>query len=176
MNMNIVEKDIEHIEQEIIVEEAKTQAWQENKERFAPITLEELTGILDLTIKADNTNKIITFLCFLSAYTDSSQFNLSFNAPSSSGKSYIPTEIARIFPQEDVREIGYCSPTAFFHDKGQYNEENKSYEIDLERKILIFLDQLCWPRLSRPIFLCGGGLNFLWVCNFSDQWTQRACF
>jgi len=80
-------------------------------------------------------------LCCLSAYTDSSQFNISFNAPSSSGKSYIPTEIASLFPSKDVREVGYCSPTAFFHDKGQFDEGNKHYVVDLERKVLIFLDQ-----------------------------------
>ena len=83
----------------------------------------------------------MTFLCQLSAYTEDSQFNISFNAPSSTGKSYIPTEIARLFPQEDVVEIGYCSPTAFFHDIGKFNKDRKIYEIDLSRKIVVFLDQ-----------------------------------
>jgi hypothetical protein len=94
-----------------------------------------------LTIKKDEENKLISFLCQLSTYTEGSQFNISFNAPSSTGKSYIPTEIAKLFPPEDVIEIGYCSPTAFFHDVGEYNKEQKSYLVDLSRKILIFLDQ-----------------------------------
>ncbi len=80
-------------------------------------------------------------MCQLSAYTEDSQFNVSFNAPSSTGKSYIPTEIAKLFPEKDVIEIGYCSPTAFFHDTGKFNKKRKGYEIDLSRKILIFLDQ-----------------------------------
>ncbi len=109
--------------------------------QFKPLSSQKLLEILGLTIKKDAENKLITFLCQLSAYTESSQFNISFNAPSSTGKSYIPTEIARLFPEEDIIEIGYCSPTAFFHDAGQYVKEQKGYVIDLSRKILIFLDQ-----------------------------------
>ena len=113
----------------------------QEKSEFAPLTLDELTEILGLTIKKDTTNKIITFLCELSAYTESSQFNISYNAPSSTGKSYIPTEIAYLFPEEDVIEIGYCSPTAFFHEVGEFVKEKNGYVVDLSRKILIFLDQ-----------------------------------
>lgn len=109
--------------------------------QFKPLSSQELLEILGLTIKKDEENKLITFLCQLSAYTESSQLNVSFNAPSSTGKSYIPTEIAQLFPQEDVIKVGYCSPTAFFHDVGEYSKERKGYIVDLSRKILIFLDQ-----------------------------------
>jgi hypothetical protein len=108
---------------------------------FRPISSDELISILGLTIKRDKENKLITFLGMLSAYTESSQLNISYNAPSSTGKSYIPTEIARLFPAKDVIQLGYCSPTAFFHGVGQYVKERNGYIVDLERKILIFLDQ-----------------------------------
>ncbi len=109
--------------------------------QFSPLTADSLLETLGLTIKYDAENKLATFLCELSAYTESSQFNISYNAPSSTGKSYIPTEIARLFPQEDVMEIAYCSPTAFFHDTGEYDKEKNQYLVDLSHKILIFLDQ-----------------------------------
>lgn len=109
--------------------------------QFAPLSSDDLLSTLGLTIKYDAENKLATFLCELSAYTESSQFNISYNAPSSTGKSYIPTEIARLFPQEDVMEIAYCSPTAFFHDTGEYDKEKNTYLVDLSHKILIFLDQ-----------------------------------
>jgi DNA primase len=109
--------------------------------QFKPLSLQDLMATLGLTIKQDNENKITTFLCELSAFTDNAQFNISYNAPSSTGKSYIPTEIARLFPEEDVIELAYCSPTAFFHDTGEWNKETKGYVVDLSRKILIFLDQ-----------------------------------
>lgn len=118
-----------------VVEHLKT------TQKFKPLSAKELIEILGLTIKRDEENKLITFLGQLSAYTDEAQMNLSFNAPSSTGKSYIPAEIAKLFPEEDVLEIGYCSPTAFFHETGKFNKEKKRYEIDLRRKILIFLDQ-----------------------------------
>jgi len=109
--------------------------------QFSPMNPEKLLETLGLTIKYDMENKLATFLCELSAYTESSQFNISYNAPSSTGKSYIPTEIARLFPQDDVMEIAYCSPTAFFHDVGQYDKEKNQQLVDLSRKVLIFLDQ-----------------------------------
>jgi len=109
--------------------------------QFKPLTTKELVEILGLTIKQDEENKIATFLCQLSAFTENAQFNISYNAPSSTGKSYIPTEIARLFPEDDVLELAYCSPTAFFHDVGEYDKEMKGYLVDLSRKILIFLDQ-----------------------------------
>ncbi len=108
---------------------------------FSPLSSEELANILNLTIKHDVENKIVTFLCELSAYSEDSQFNISFNAPSSTGKSYIPTEIAQLFPEEDVMELAYCSPTAFFHDAGEFDKERQGYLVDLSRKIIIFLDQ-----------------------------------
>jgi hypothetical protein len=110
--------------------------------QFKPLSSAEVLDILGITIKKDEENKLITFLCELSAYTESDQLNISFNAPSSTGKSYIPTEIAQLFPEEDVIELGYCSPTAFFHDRSkEYKKETNELVVDLSRKILIFLDQ-----------------------------------
>ncbi len=114
---------------------------KENQDKFKLIGSQELINILGLTIKQDNTNKLLTFLCHLSAYTEECQLNISNNAPSSTGKSYIPMEIKELFPEEDVIAVGYCSPTAFFHDVGIWDNENKMYWVDLSRKILIFLDQ-----------------------------------
>ncbi|MCX6740840.1 MAG: toprim domain-containing protein, partial [Candidatus Parcubacteria bacterium] len=56
--------------------------------QFKPLSLQELLETLGLTIKQDEENKIVTFLCELSAYTENTQFNISYNAPSSTGKSY----------------------------------------------------------------------------------------
>jgi hypothetical protein len=104
------------------------------------IDLELVKKILGLTIKHDDTNKLITFLCMLAAYTEDSQFNISFRAESSTGKSYIPLEIAQLFPKEDIIEIAYASPSSFFHEYGERDEESKEFVIDLQRKILIFID------------------------------------
>lgn len=114
---------------------------EEKLKTFPSLSSEELLEILGLTIKSDEENKLATFLCQLSAYSNNSQFNISFNAPSSTGKSYIPLEIGKLFPKEDVLELGYCSPTAFFHDQSKWNSQLGLSVVDLERKILIFLDQ-----------------------------------
>jgi len=121
---------------------------------FEEMSLQELATILGLTVKNDEENKLATFNCLLSAYTEESQFNISFNAPSSSGKSYIPIEIAQLFPVQDVLKLAHCSPTAFFHDIGVYNKEKQQIEVDLSKKILIFLDEPHNQLLERlrPLF------------------------
>lgn len=117
--------------------------WRDEKNigNLKPINSKQIVEILNATIKEDRTNKILTFMGLLSAYTEDSQINISNQAPSSTGKSYVPIEVASLFPEEDIIMVGYCSPTAFFHDRGIYDKEANTILIDLEQKILIFLDQ-----------------------------------
>jgi len=107
----------------------------------AELEIEDLIDALGVTIKHDDINKVITFLTMLSAFTYDDQLNLSFRAESSTGKSYIPLQVSALFPEDKVIKIAYSSPTAFYHDRGRIDEETKEIEIDLEKKILIFLDQ-----------------------------------
>ena len=131
-------------------------AWrQQLKDALNPMSDCELKEILGITVRHDDSNKIITFLSLLNTYTDSDQVNIGFIAESSTGKSYIPLEIANgYFPKEDVVKLGYASPTAFFHEYGtmlpdptdkredvEPEKKRKIVYIDLEKKILIFLDQ-----------------------------------
>jgi len=58
--------------------------------QFDSFSSQELIKILGLTIKKDEVNKLITFLCQLAAYTESCQFNISFNAPSSTANPIFP--------------------------------------------------------------------------------------
>jgi len=113
------------------------------------LPIEELQNILGLTIKNDNDNKIITFLCMLSAYTEGGQFNISFNAPSSAGKSYVAMEIAKLFPKEDLMEYAYASPASFFHDHVAVEGEDGVFMNDLSRKIILFLDMPDSTLLAR---------------------------
>jgi hypothetical protein len=108
--------------------------------QFSEMSLDELADILSLTIKHDNENKIVTFLAMLSAYTDANQINISFNAPSSSGKTYMATEIAKLFPKEDKIELSGASPTSFFYMEGDDADEGGDILVNLERKILIFYE------------------------------------
>lgn len=118
------------------------------EKKFPSITIEELNEVLGQSVKFDNENKLITFFAQLSAFTEEDQFNVSFNAPSSTGKSYIPLEIASLFPKEDLMELGYCSPQSFFHD-AEENKETGEFVKDLSRKIIIFIDQPNPELLSR---------------------------
>ncbi|MDP6049426.1 MAG: hypothetical protein QGG23_08355 [Candidatus Bathyarchaeota archaeon] len=94
------------------------------------ISLQDLSSILSSTVKRDIHNKLITFLGMILNYTSEDQVNIAFNSESSTGKSYIPREIARYFPEEDVLEIAYSSPTAFYHELGEWDEEKKIKKIN----------------------------------------------
>lgn len=112
-----------------------------NAKQFAEMTLDDLAEVLSLTIKHDKENKIVTFLAMLSAFTGSSQINVSFNAPSSSGKTYLVTEIAELFPVDDRIQSSGASPSSFLYGESDYDEERKAKIVNLERKILIFYEQ-----------------------------------
>jgi hypothetical protein len=125
-----------------IEEELASLTPEEIEEATHELSIDELTRILGLTIKHDDTNKVIQFIAMLLTYTEDSQINISNRGPSGSGKTYIPLELASLyFPSCDTIAIGYSSPTAFFHERGEWNEAEKAFEINLERKILIFMDQ-----------------------------------
>ncbi len=109
--------------------------------QFGEMTLQDVVNTLSLTIKHDDDNKLITFLCMLSAYTDSSQINVSFNAPSSTGKTFTATQVANLFPAADKIELSGASPTSFFHSRGVYDKERDAKIVSLERKILLLYEQ-----------------------------------
>lgn len=105
------------------------------------ITIDDVADVLSLTIKDDTSNKKIVFLAMLSAYTEKSQINVTLNAPSATGKTYLAAEIARLFPKEDRVERSGASPTSFFYGEGVLDKERKAKIVSLERKILIFYEQ-----------------------------------
>lgn len=139
------------------------------KDYTRPITLDELSHILETTVKYDVETKQIMFLSMLLNYTDESQQNIGLSSESVRGKSYLALELAAYFPKEDVDDRGYVSPTGFFHERGvlvdemgqeidfsqkptkEASPEEKTFwkarlqisklKVDLSRKILIFLDQ-----------------------------------
>jgi 5S rRNA maturation endonuclease (ribonuclease M5) len=117
--------------------------------RFKPISMDEIRDILGLTIKNDDENKIVTFLCDLSAFTDNAQFNIMFQAPSSSGKSFIPMEIISLFPKESTLILSNASPTSFFHEHGEFDKEKNETIVDLSRIIIVFLDMKSFQLLER---------------------------
>jgi len=104
------------------------------------ITWEQIADALSLTIKKDNPSKVITFAALVLAKTEEDQINLGFQAESAAGKTYIPLEVASHFPQEDVVVIAGASPTAFFHEYGLWDDKRKVSVVNLEGKVLIFLD------------------------------------
>ena len=114
-----------------------------DKSQFKEMTVEDIASVLDSTIKYDYLSKTVTFLAMILAYTESDQLNVMSNADSSTGKTYICTEVGKLFPPKDVKIFGKTTPTAFYYSKtlGRTDEKTGQPYVDLERLILIFTEQ-----------------------------------
>jgi len=139
---------------------------QEKANYFKYPTMRSYINYLSQFIKKDYTAMMTTFLVCLSAYTDD-PLNLFLKGPSSTGKTYVAHNVAKVFPQEDVWILAGISPKALIHLKGHWEDEegneidvhhppnkedveeyaewrenvdNARYVINLQGKILIFLD------------------------------------
>lgn len=113
------------------------------------VTLAEIAEILSGSIKKDDAAKEIAFLAMLLAQTNSSQVNIGFQAESSAGKSYLPIELSNYFPESEVSLIASASPTAFFHDRGEWNKETGILKVVLDGRILVFLDMPGYQLLEK---------------------------
>lgn len=105
------------------------------------IALDDVGRILSATIKGDDVNKVALFLAMLSAFTESSQINVALNAPSSTGKTYLATEVAKLFPSDSIIQLSNATPTALFYGKSTFDKDRNAKIIDFGRKILMFLEQ-----------------------------------
>ncbi|OGK56536.1 hypothetical protein A3J15_03145, partial [Candidatus Roizmanbacteria bacterium RIFCSPLOWO2_02_FULL_38_10] len=179
---NIVKRIIEGIKKEKLEKYQAIQP-QNNREMgvYAPqnwpeIDKKDLINVLGVTIKKDDVIKQITFLSGILTYTEQDQINLMFNSPSSSGKSYIALETISLFPQEDVYQVGYASPTAFWYSYSKYDEERDLKIVDLERKIIVFLDMPYFELLEKIRSLLSKDEKeiFIRVTNRSKRGENRA--
>lgn len=111
--------------------------------QFKEMTVEEIADVLDSTIKYDFIAKSVVFLAMVLTYTESDQLNIMVNGDSSTGKSYIVTEVGKLFPKQDVIPYGKTTPNAFYYSQmfRKKDEETGQMYIDLERRILIFTEQ-----------------------------------
>lgn len=106
------------------------------KEILKEMSVEDLTRILDLTIKGDSPIKEIVFLIALSSYTDHDQLNCILGGESSIGKTYIVDEVLKLFPSQDIEQIEGASPKSLIHranmliDSVSFINENKIVPID----------------------------------------------
>jgi hypothetical protein len=105
------------------------------------IGVKEIANYLEPIIKRDNVTKVVSFLVQFSTYLLDDQLNLIIASLSSTGKTHILQSIAKLFPQDDVKILGYTSPKAFFHELWIWDEKRKKRIVPLEKVNLIFQDQ-----------------------------------
>ena len=84
------------------------------------ISFEDVDEALNVTIKHDKANKRALFYGFLPNYTNDDQLNFMPVGPTTTGKTYLVSEILSLFPEEDIITLGHASPKAFYHQGGYY--------------------------------------------------------
>lgn len=92
----------------------------------------------------ENVRKLLLLTC-TSAYGDY-PLNLSLQQVFSAGKTTTTTQTAKYFP--NVWFLGALSPKALIHSKGAFDEEKEGFIIDLQGKILVFLDEPQFETLT----------------------------
>jgi hypothetical protein len=95
--------------------------------------------VLDKTVR-----KLILLTC-CSAYS-TYPLNLSLQQVFSAGKTTTTTQTAKYFP--NCWFLGALSPKALIHEKGEFNEEKDGFIIDLQKKIIVFLDEPQFETLA----------------------------
>ena len=116
-----------------------------------PISFSDVADALGSTIRRDVATKLILFCGCLLVFTDEDQINILMAGESSGGKTYNALEVAAYFePLGDiVRKIATASPTAFFHEQGEWDKKLQVLRVNLRQKILIFLDQPHYSLMER---------------------------
>ncbi len=75
------------------------------------------------TVKRDPVTKGITFLVCLSAYTEE-PLNLFLRGESSLGKTYVVSRITKLFPKDDVWDLGGATPKFLIRQHGILTDSN----------------------------------------------------
>lgn len=103
-----------------------------------PTIIEKFIEHQDRYLSMDQTVRKLLLLACSSAYGDY-PLNIGLMQVFSSGKTTTTIQTAKYFP--NAWFLGALSPKALIHEKGEYDEERQGFIIDLQKKILVFLDE-----------------------------------
>jgi len=131
-------------------------------------TFQEIAEVLSSTIRKDDANKLILFSAGLLNFTDSDQVNILMSGESAGGKSYTALEVVSYFPSTVIQTIASASPTAFYHDHGQWDPERRLLIVDLRSKIICFLDMPHYMLLEKLRAMLSHDTREL-VCKITDR-------
>ena len=105
-----------------------------------PDWLDQLWQRMDQHIKYDWDNRRLLFKIMASAFALEKPMNATMRASSSTGKTYLATQVGRYFPKNHIEYLEGATPKSIYYDYGEWDEENKIRILDLRGKIWVFLD------------------------------------
>lgn len=100
-----------------------------------PNPLDYITKYVSKSVKYENTLIKLAILVMASAYTPN-PLNLALESPQSEGKSHPLIEVAKLFPQDDVWDLGGMTPKALNREKGYLVDKLTGKSVENEVKEL----------------------------------------
>ena len=110
-----------------------------------PEILEKFIEHQNRFLVLDNPIRKLLCLTCISTYGNY-PLNVALMQVFSSGKSTNTIHTAKYFP--NAWFLGGLSPKSLIHEKGDYNEEQEGFIIDLQKKIILFLDEPQYETLT----------------------------
>lgn len=98
-------------------------------------SLDYIMRYVSKTVKHDETLIKLILLVLTSAYTPN-PLNLALESPQSEGKSYSLVEVSKLFPKEDVLELGGMTPQVLTREKGYLVDKDTGKSIEVKIKEL----------------------------------------
>jgi phage-related protein len=104
-----------------------------------PDLLNKILQISEKRLVKDETTRTLEILVIASIFGPS-PLNLNLSQIWSSGRSKITNEMASFLPDRHVWFLGSLSPTALVHERADWDEKEKAFIVNLDKKLLVFLE------------------------------------
>jgi hypothetical protein len=104
-----------------------------------PKLLDKFIEVTNRWVVRDEVIRRLCLRAYVSAFTDD-PINLALLGRDSIGKTYNAVVVSKLLPEQHVWCLGGLSPTALANDYGVWDSDNRCFIVDLNQKILIFLE------------------------------------
>jgi hypothetical protein len=103
-----------------------------------PKILERILKISEKRLVGDESIRKLEILVMASCY--GVPLNLNLSQVWSSGRSTITSEMVELMPEGSAWFLAGLSPTGLVHERGEWDEAKKAFIVDLDKKLLAFLE------------------------------------
>ncbi len=113
-----------------------------------PDLLQRFNEVTDRWVVRDYAIRRLCLRAYASAFSDD-PINLSLLGRDSIGKTYVAIAVAKLLPPQYAWFLGALSPTGLVNDYGTWDSVTRSFTVDMNQKIMLFLEPPAKETLDR---------------------------